>query len=255
MLGMGHQLWSSQVAVSKHTILGCVRASHQSMHTVDASSSPTATQGWVKAMLLLIQTGARVLMAAVHLQPVLQAIVNGLRQSVKDFQSTVAGVTPQDVLELILVTQYYQMLREVRLAGTWQQCNVLCLISHAVAGLRSKSICAHAFAEGIADHRLQSCEGVVFSTARAQLRAPLQLATSIATHRGTCELHRLVPAGWCTAEDQHSLHAFWGGQRSWWSAGSQECYDGGLCCSANEQSIDTQRLHLLAGSSLKVPRC
>jgi hypothetical protein len=43
----------------------------------------------------------------------LQAIVTGLRQSVKGFQNSVTGVTPQDVLELMLVTQYYDMLREV----------------------------------------------------------------------------------------------------------------------------------------------
>jgi hypothetical protein len=40
--------------------------------------------------------------------------VTGLRQSVKGFQNSVTGVTPQDVLELMLVTQYYDMLREVR---------------------------------------------------------------------------------------------------------------------------------------------
>lgn len=44
----------------------------------------------------------------------LQAIVTGLRQSVQAFQGSVTGVTPQDVLELMLVTQYYDMLKEVR---------------------------------------------------------------------------------------------------------------------------------------------
>ena len=44
----------------------------------------------------------------------LQAIVTGLRQSVKDFHHSVSGVTPQDVLELMLIVQYYDMLREVR---------------------------------------------------------------------------------------------------------------------------------------------
>lgn len=43
-----------------------------------------------------------------------QAIVTGLRTSVRAFQDGVKGVTPQDVLELMLVTQYYDMLREVR---------------------------------------------------------------------------------------------------------------------------------------------
>eukprot|EP00879_Flechtneria_rotunda_P000637 GHRR01000750.1.p1 GENE.GHRR01000750.1~~GHRR01000750.1.p1 ORF type:complete len:298 (+),score=108.21 GHRR01000750.1:178-1071(+) len=42
-----------------------------------------------------------------------QAIVAGLQQSVKDFKHTVGGVAAQDVLELMLVTQYFDMLREV----------------------------------------------------------------------------------------------------------------------------------------------
>jgi len=51
-----------------------------------------------------------------------QAIVNGLRQSVRDFQGSVPGVTHQDVLELMLVTQYYDMLREV---GAHHKANVI----------------------------------------------------------------------------------------------------------------------------------
>jgi regulator of protease activity HflC (stomatin/prohibitin superfamily) len=51
-----------------------------------------------------------------------QAIVTGLRQSVKDFHHSVAGVTPQDVLELMLIVQYYDMLREV---GAQQKTNTI----------------------------------------------------------------------------------------------------------------------------------
>lgn len=40
--------------------------------------------------------------------------MTGLRQSVKDFGKSVSGVSPQDVLELMLIVQYYDMLREVR---------------------------------------------------------------------------------------------------------------------------------------------
>lgn len=42
-----------------------------------------------------------------------QAIVAGLQQSVRDFKDSVSGVKPHDVLELMLVTQYFDMLREV----------------------------------------------------------------------------------------------------------------------------------------------
>jgi regulator of protease activity HflC (stomatin/prohibitin superfamily) len=51
-----------------------------------------------------------------------QAIVTGLRTSVRAFQDGVKGVTPQDVLELMLVTQYYDMLREV---GAQQKTNTI----------------------------------------------------------------------------------------------------------------------------------
>jgi hypothetical protein len=43
----------------------------------------------------------------------LQAIVAGLQQSVRDFKESVTGVAAHDVLELMLVTQYFDMLREV----------------------------------------------------------------------------------------------------------------------------------------------
>ncbi|WIA14777.1 hypothetical protein OEZ85_003261 [Tetradesmus obliquus] len=42
-----------------------------------------------------------------------QAIVAGLQQSVRDFKESVTGVAAHDVLELMLVTQYFDMLREV----------------------------------------------------------------------------------------------------------------------------------------------
>jgi len=42
-----------------------------------------------------------------------QAIISGLQQSVRDFKGSVQGVSARDVLELMLVTQYFDMLREV----------------------------------------------------------------------------------------------------------------------------------------------
>jgi len=41
------------------------------------------------------------------------AIVGGLRQSVKEFGETVEGVTARDVMTLVLMTQYYDMLTEI----------------------------------------------------------------------------------------------------------------------------------------------
>jgi hypothetical protein len=43
--------------------------------------------------------------------------VSGLQQSVRDFKGSIQGVSSHDVLELMLITQYFDMLREVREAG------------------------------------------------------------------------------------------------------------------------------------------
>jgi len=42
-----------------------------------------------------------------------QAIVDGLRESVASFQSDIQGVSSKDVLELILVTQYFDMMKDI----------------------------------------------------------------------------------------------------------------------------------------------
>ncbi|MGB0579360.1 MAG: SPFH domain-containing protein [Limisphaerales bacterium] len=42
-----------------------------------------------------------------------KAIVEGLRESVGDFQKAIDGATPQDVMNLILMTQYFDTLRDI----------------------------------------------------------------------------------------------------------------------------------------------
>lgn len=42
-----------------------------------------------------------------------KAIVDGLRESVHDFQNAVPGATAQDVMNLVLMTQYFDTLKEV----------------------------------------------------------------------------------------------------------------------------------------------
>jgi len=42
-----------------------------------------------------------------------QAIVNGLRESVSDFTNNIDDVKPKDVLQLMLMTQYFDMMRDV----------------------------------------------------------------------------------------------------------------------------------------------
>uniref|UniRef100_A0A7S2BRL8 Band 7 domain-containing protein n=1 Tax=Florenciella parvula TaxID=236787 RepID=A0A7S2BRL8_9STRA len=42
-----------------------------------------------------------------------KAIVDGLRDSIKQFSGNVQGTTPKDVIDLLLLTQYFDMLKEV----------------------------------------------------------------------------------------------------------------------------------------------
>ena len=42
-----------------------------------------------------------------------RAIVDGLKESVMDFNDSVVGTTPSDVMQLMMVTQYLDMLKEV----------------------------------------------------------------------------------------------------------------------------------------------
>jgi len=42
-----------------------------------------------------------------------KAIISGLKDSVEDFAKTVAGSTPQDVMQLVLMTQYFDTLKEI----------------------------------------------------------------------------------------------------------------------------------------------
>ena len=60
-----------------------------------------------------------------------KAIVDGLRESVEDFQDGVAGVETKDVLQLILMTQYFDMLKEVGATSR----NSTILIPHSPGGL------------------------------------------------------------------------------------------------------------------------
>ncbi len=62
-----------------------------------------------------------------------RAIVDGLRDSVEDFQEGVSGTSTQDVLQLILMTQYFDTLKEV---GENSHSNTI-LIPHSPGGLQS----------------------------------------------------------------------------------------------------------------------
>jgi SPFH domain / Band 7 family len=42
-----------------------------------------------------------------------KAIVDGLRTSIVDFSGTVSGTSPKEVMDLLLLTQYFDMIRDV----------------------------------------------------------------------------------------------------------------------------------------------
>jgi regulator of protease activity HflC (stomatin/prohibitin superfamily) len=64
-----------------------------------------------------------------------QAIVAGLRDSVDEFQKSVPGTTAKDVMNLVLMTQYFDMLKEI---GASSRTNAI-LIPHSPGHLASLS--------------------------------------------------------------------------------------------------------------------
>ena len=60
-----------------------------------------------------------------------KAIVDGLRASVSDFQESVPGTTAQDVLNLVLMTQYFDTLKEI---GSASKSNTI-LLPHSPGAL------------------------------------------------------------------------------------------------------------------------
>src|SRR5258705_8656155 len=54
-----------------------------------------------------------------------KAIISGLKDSVEDFAKTVPGSTPQDVMQLVLMTQYFDTLEEIAANDQLTPCRVL----------------------------------------------------------------------------------------------------------------------------------
>lgn len=46
-----------------------------------------------------------------------RAIIDGLRESVDEFQKSIPGASPQDVMNVVLMTQYFDMLKELGAAS------------------------------------------------------------------------------------------------------------------------------------------
>ncbi len=56
-----------------------------------------------------------------------RAIIDGLRESVDEFQRSIPGASPQDVMNVVLMTQYFDMLKEL---GATSQNNTI-LVPHS----------------------------------------------------------------------------------------------------------------------------
>ena len=73
-----------------------------------------------------------------------KAIVDGLKESVIDFQAGVPGSTAQDVMNLVLVTQYFDMLKDL---GDRSKTNTV-FLDHTPGGLSDlKKLLATVIAE------------------------------------------------------------------------------------------------------------
>ena len=46
-----------------------------------------------------------------------QAIVNGLRESVLNFERDVTDISSRDVIEMMMITQYFDMLKDIGLSS------------------------------------------------------------------------------------------------------------------------------------------
>jgi regulator of protease activity HflC (stomatin/prohibitin superfamily) len=64
-----------------------------------------------------------------------KAIIGGLRESVEDFSSSINGATPQDVMNLVMMTQYFDTIKDI---GNASKTNTI-LIPHSPAGMTDLS--------------------------------------------------------------------------------------------------------------------
>lgn len=60
-----------------------------------------------------------------------KAIIDGLKQSILEFQEGVAGVTASDVMQLVMMVQYYDTLKEI---GANDRSNTI-LLPHSASGI------------------------------------------------------------------------------------------------------------------------
>lgn len=95
-----------------------------------------------------------------------KAIVAGLRDSVDEFQKSVPGTTAKDVMNLVLMTQYFDMLKEI---GASSRTNAI-LIPHSPGNLSSLT-------EQMRNAMIEADQTVRVSEARAKPLPELRIAS------------------------------------------------------------------------------
>ena len=70
-----------------------------------------------------------------------RAIIDGLRDSVGDFQDSVHGMNAKDILELVLLTQYFDTIKEI---GTQKGSNVVFVSGAEGTGVRNAMLQSNA---------------------------------------------------------------------------------------------------------------
>ena len=84
-----------------------------------------------------------------------RAIVDGLRESVDEFQKSIPGTSAQDVMNLVLMTQYFDTLKEI---GASSETNTILIphspgnLSDLTAQMRTAMISADLATRGSHDH-------------------------------------------------------------------------------------------------------
>src|ERR1700693_2519633 len=93
-----------------------VKAAMNDINAAQREREATASRAETNKMLLVKQAEAEAESKRLQGEGIAnqrKAIITGLKDSVEDFAKTVEGSTPQDVMQLVLMTQYFDTLKEI----------------------------------------------------------------------------------------------------------------------------------------------
>jgi len=93
-----------------------VKAAMNDINAAQREREATVSRAETNKMLLVKQAEAEAESKSLHGEGIAnqrKAIITGLKDSVEDFAKTVPGSTPQDVMQLVLMTQYFDTLKDI----------------------------------------------------------------------------------------------------------------------------------------------